>query len=781
MHRRSTSEPRRTFGWTDDGSCFVVDRSVRACLATTTREPRESRAMRQLRAARRARVRRHGHGVPRAQGASARRAARRGQATASAPRDRQGLPVDARRRGAPRVVDPARQRREGARARLRQRRAVHRHGLRRGRVARRRAQGAVRRRARHRRALRRAYRARRARRSPGRARPPRRQGQAARDRPSRRLARTTCSSAATAARASPTSASRRPPIACRLHAPTRSRASSPISRPSASTSGACAPCRATCSRWPSCCGSASPVAVSSAATRRSRRLQEVVSAPIPSLRRIGAPIPQALDDTILRGLSRDLETRYKTAAEFADALQRAVRRAAQHRDAGGGRVPRRGALRRAAPRSSRQHPRRARRRRATSRTCSRSPGLNRRPEPTPEMREREKIAIENIAPPAPSARYTFGNASESMLQRRLASPRVRMAALGAVGLLGAAHPRRRARAQGQDRSPRSTRAAARRADDAPRDRAAAVRGHARDVRRAEPRALAAGRRRGLRDPSRERRCAIASRRSPPTARRPRRTCASRRASRGPRAPASRSRRSRPTPRRPRKARRATSGNFIELPPTPERREARGQGAAWSRAPEALARARGQRLGASPRRSPSAPSRTASRSCDEHRRRSRRSSGARRSPACSRSLASCSDATTADPCTRHPRRRLSAVERRRVRGPDLRGGVRVPRQRRVGARSHVPSARGRRAAEASSDGSDAANDAPGESSRPFDASIDAPPGANGGPGCDALQAPDCSLGFALACPIGLLRMRGPLRVPGRRLELLRDLQGVTRGR
>jgi hypothetical protein len=35
----------------------------------------------------------------------------------------------------------------------------------------------------------------------------------------------------------------------------------------------------------------------------------------------------------------------------------------------------------------------------------------------------------------------------------------------------------------------------------------------------------------------------------------------------------------------------------------------------------------------------------------------------------------------------------------------------------------------------------------------DASIDAPPGAYGGPGCGALQSPDCSLGFALACPSG----------------------------
>jgi hypothetical protein len=40
------------------------------------------------------------------------------------------------------------------------------------------------------------------------------------------------------------------------------------------------------------------------------------------------------------------------------------------------------------------------------------------------------------------------------------------------------------------------------------------------------------------------------------------------------------------------------------------------------------------------------------------------------------------------------------------------------------------------------------DAGGEA--PRDASIDAPPGAFGGPGCASLQAPDCSLGLALGC-------------------------------
>ena len=36
--------------------------------------------------------------------------------------------------------------------------------------------------------------------------------------------------------------------------------------------------------------------------------------------------------------------------------------------------------------------------------------------------------------------------------------------------------------------------------------------------------------------------------------------------------------------------------------------------------------------------------------------------------------------------------------------------------------------------------------------PRDASIDAPPGAFGGPGCVSLQEPDCALGTALACGV-----------------------------
>jgi hypothetical protein len=47
-----------------------------------------------------------------------------------------------------------------------------------------------------------------------------------------------------------------------------------------------------------------------------------------------------------------------------------------------------------------------------------------------------------------------------------------------------------------------------------------------------------------------------------------------------------------------------------------------------------------------------------------------------------------------------------------------------------------------------------HDAATETAPPIrDGAIDAPPGANGGPGCGPLQAPDCMLGFALVCPSG----------------------------
>jgi len=49
-------------------------------------------------------------------------------------------------------------------------------------------------------------------------------------------------------------------------------------------------------------------------------LQEVVTAPIPRLGEVGAPISRELDDVIARALSRDLEARYATADAFARAI-----------------------------------------------------------------------------------------------------------------------------------------------------------------------------------------------------------------------------------------------------------------------------------------------------------------------------------------------------------------------------------------------------------------------------------------------------------------------------
>jgi serine/threonine protein kinase len=53
-------------------------------------------------------------------------------------------------------------------------------------------------------------------------------------------------------------------------------------------------------------------------------LQEVISGDIPTLAQIGAQVPSSLDDVIARALSRDLDSRYATASELAQAIERAV-------------------------------------------------------------------------------------------------------------------------------------------------------------------------------------------------------------------------------------------------------------------------------------------------------------------------------------------------------------------------------------------------------------------------------------------------------------------------
>lgn len=50
-------------------------------------------------------------------------------------------------------------------------------------------------------------------------------------------------------------------------------------------------------------------------------LHDIVHAPIPSLRALGADVPAALDEAIARALSRDLATRFPTARAFAEAIR----------------------------------------------------------------------------------------------------------------------------------------------------------------------------------------------------------------------------------------------------------------------------------------------------------------------------------------------------------------------------------------------------------------------------------------------------------------------------
>ena len=115
--------------------------------------------------------------------------------------------------------------------------------------------------------------------------------------------------------------------------------------------------------------------------------------------------------------------------------------------------------------------------------------------------------------------------------------------------------------------------------------------------------------------------------------------------------------------------------------------------------------------------------------------------------------SCSDAPTADPCRDIPAGGCPLSNGVACEDPACEA-VYACRPNKVWELDHTCPPREAGVSvppEASSDGS--ASDGPSEGSRPFDASIDAPPGASGGPGCEPLQAPDCSLGLALACPMG----------------------------
>ncbi len=158
-----------------------------------------------------------------------------------------------------------------------------------------------------------------------------------------------------------------------------------------------------------------------------------MSAPIPPLRKLGANIPVELDDVIMRGLSRDLETRYLTAKDFAEAIERAagVSNIGTREDVGrvieavfGARMQaRHEKIRAAMPgREELNH----------LLTLS---GLSVRGLDGTEPRIADAAILASIAPPAPSGRYSFAP-DESPV--RLIRRRPPWVVLGSVGV-GVAH------------------------------------------------------------------------------------------------------------------------------------------------------------------------------------------------------------------------------------------------------------------------------------------------------------------------------------------------------
>lgn len=135
-------------------------------------------------------------------------------------------------------------------------------------------------------------------------------------------------------------------------------------------------------------------------------LQEVVSAPIPSLRSLGIALSEELDAAILRGLARDLDERFASAADFGAALASAagpenlappaeVARLVETLFGDQLRVRHEG-IREALGDRDVEH-------------VLEVSGLRSRPAPSPEMVEALQRGLDSVAPPAPSGRYAFGD------------------------------------------------------------------------------------------------------------------------------------------------------------------------------------------------------------------------------------------------------------------------------------------------------------------------------------------------------------------------------------
>ncbi len=143
-------------------------------------------------------------------------------------------------------------------------------------------------------------------------------------------------------------------------------------------------------------------------------LDEVMHAPIPRLRQLGAHVPPALDDAIARCLSRDLNVRHKTAAELGMAIERGAGRGniATPQEVAevvevvfGGRL-----------RLRHQQLRGVLGQDVTTRVV-RGTGLRERPANVTDSLVPSPHLLASIAPAAPTQRYAFGGLKDVPLRR----------------------------------------------------------------------------------------------------------------------------------------------------------------------------------------------------------------------------------------------------------------------------------------------------------------------------------------------------------------------------
>jgi serine/threonine-protein kinase len=155
-------------------------------------------------------------------------------------------------------------------------------------------------------------------------------------------------------------------------------------------------------------------------------------APIPRLRLIGAQIPPVLDDVIARALSRDLDVRFRTAQEFAEAIERAAGRANTGTLKDVTRMVETVFGSRLAARH--EHIRLAMRDDAEAARLFEASGLSRRPKPSSATPPSPLALLAAIAPPAPSGRYSFGKGTEDYGRLARQKTRRNVAAGVMVGL-----------------------------------------------------------------------------------------------------------------------------------------------------------------------------------------------------------------------------------------------------------------------------------------------------------------------------------------------------------